>query len=132
MQKYIFFPLNMSHSSFVWSYDGQKASGHYLNGNPIEMRDAVPQNAAFKLHTTTLYYAKFIVAIFKDHSKNIHEMLRPHVKLPIISPDSIKNVPNELSDALSWGLGWGIQSINQTDSFWHWGDNGGFKSFILA
>lgn len=132
MQKNIFVPLNMPHSSFVWSYDGQKAKGHDIEGNPIEMRDEVPQNAAFTLHTTALDYAKFITAILNDNSKTIHEMLRPHIKLPITGSDSILYNSCKLSDTLSWGLGWGIQSINQTDSFWHWGDNGGFKSFILA
>lgn len=132
MQKNVFIPLSMSHSSFEWSYEDPKATGHDGNGNPIIMRDAVPQNAAFTLHTTAMDYAKFIIAILKDNSKSIHEMLRPQVKLPITGPDSIKNNSNKLSDSLSWSLGWGIQSINQTDSFWHWGDNGGFKSFILA
>lgn len=132
MQKNVFIPLNMTHSSYKWSYDDQKATGHDLNGNPIIMRDAVPQNAAFTLHTTAMDYAKFIIAILKDNSKSIHEMVRPQIKLPQNGPESIEKYSKELSSWLSWALGWGIQSINQIDSFWHWGDNGGFKSFILA
>ncbi len=132
VQKTVFIPLNMSHSSFVWSYNGQKATGHYIDGHPIEMLDAVPQNAAFTLHTTAMDYAKFITAILKDNSKTIQEMFCPQIKLPQNGPDSIEKYSKELSNSLSWGLGFGIQSIDQKDSFWHWGDNGGFKSFILA
>jgi len=40
--------------------------------------------------------------------------------------------PGKLSDSISWGLGWGLQQLVQGESFWHWGDNNGFKSYIVG
>lgn len=133
-QKNVFIPLGMTHSSFIWSNDSKKAAGHNADGNPIENQREVPQNAAFTMHTNPIDYAKFVIAILKGvglNSKNINEMLRPQIKVQEGSTNSIENYTRQLSNSVSWGLGWGIQCTKMGDSFWHWGDNGGFKSFIL-
>lgn len=135
MQKNVFFPLGMTHSSFVWSSGGQKATSHNAEGNPNEMRTEIPQNAAFTLHTTPLDYAKFVGALLKGvglNAKIMNEMLRPQIKVQEGSTNSIENYTGQLSDSVMWSLGWGIQCTETGTSFWHWGDNGGFKSFILA
>ena len=31
-----------------------------------------------------------------------------------------------------WGLGWGLQTTTDGLSFWHWGDNGDYKAYVLA
>jgi hypothetical protein len=87
------------------------------------------------MHTNPLDYAKFVIAILKGvglNSKTINEMLRPQIKVQEGSTNSIENYTGQLSNSVSWGLGWGIQCTKMGDSFWHWGDNGGFKSFILG
>jgi tetratricopeptide (TPR) repeat protein len=33
---------------------------------------------------------------------------------------------------LWWGLGWGIQEGERGTAFWHWGDNGNFRCFVVA
>lgn len=134
-QKNVFIPLGMTRSSFIWSNDSKKASGHNADGNPIENQREVPQNAAFTMHTNPLDYAKFVIAILKEvslNSKTINEMLRPQIKVQEGSTNSIENYTGQISNSVSWGLGWGIQCTEMGDSFWHWGDNGGFKSFILG
>lgn len=135
MQKNVFIPLGMTQSSFIWSNDNKKATGHNADGNPNETRTEIPQNAAFTMHTTPLDYAKFVIAILKEvglNSKTIHEMLRPQIKVQEGSTSSIENYTGQLSNSVSWSLGWGIQCTKMGNSFWHWGDNGGFKSFILG
>lgn len=134
-QKNLFIPLGMTYSSFDWSNDSKKAAGHNADGNPIENQREVPQNAAFTMHTNPLDYAKFVIAILKGvglNSKIINEMLRPQVKVQEGSTNSIENYTGQLSNSVSWSLGWGIQCTEMGESFWHWGDNGGFKSFILG
>jgi hypothetical protein len=37
-----------------------------------------------------------------------------------------------INSALSWGLGWGLESSGGRDYIWHWGDNGNWKNFVLA
>jgi CubicO group peptidase (beta-lactamase class C family) len=134
-QKNVFIPLGMIHSSFIWSNDSKKAAGHNADGSPIENQREVPQNAAFTMHTNPQDYVKFVIAILKGvglNSKTINEMLRPQIKVQEGSTNSIENYTGQLSNSVSWGLGWGIQCTEMEDSFWHWGDNGGFKSFILG
>ena len=48
-------------------------------------------------------------------------MLKPQIK-----------VNQEKAPALSWGLGFGLQDVNNERAFWHWGDNGDTKSFMIA
>lgn len=135
IQKNVFIPLGMVHSSFIWSNDSKKSTGHNADGSPIENQKEVPQNAAFTMHSNPQDYAKFVIAILKGvglNSKTINEMFRPQIKVQEGSANSIENYTGQLSSSVSWSLGWGIQCIEMGDSFWHWGDNGGFKSFILG
>ncbi len=135
MQNTVFIPLRMTHSSFIWTNDSKKASGHNSDGGPFKKLSKIPQNAAFTLHTSPLDYAKFVVAILKGeglNSKTINEMFRPQIKVQEGSINSTENHSGSLSNSVSWGLGWGIQSTERGDSFWHWGDNQGFKCYILG
>lgn len=132
IQKNVFTPLKMHHSTFVWVNDHRKALGHNLEGNPIQIRTE-PPNAAFTLHTSALDYAKFMIALFKGTGlkpETINEMFRSQVRVPETST-SYKS-PCRSSDSISWGLGIGLQHTETGDSFWHWGDNKGVKSFFLS
>jgi CubicO group peptidase (beta-lactamase class C family) len=134
IKKNVFIPLEMNHSTFFWVTDNRKASGHNPAGSPIETRTG-PPNAAFTLHTSALDYARFIIAIFKGiglKSETINEMFRFQVKVQEGSTSSIDKCPDRFSDSISWGLGWGLQRTKIGDSFWHWGDNQGVKSFIVG
>ena len=135
IKKNVFTPLEMNHSTFIWVNDNRKASGHNPDGSPIENRSTEPPNAAFTLHTSALDYARFITAIFKGiglKSETINEMFRFQVKVPEGSASSIDKCSGRFSDSISWGLGWGLQRTKIGDSFWHWGDNEGVKSFIVG
>jgi hypothetical protein len=37
-----------------------------------------------------------------------------------------------LNEALQWGLGLGIEEVGGRTLFWHWGDNPGFKHFVVG
>lgn len=123
----VFAPLEMNHSTFIWVKDNRKALAHNPDGYPIESRTELP-NAAFTLHTSALDYAKFVLAILTGvglKSETINEMFQFHVKVQEGSVD-------RLSDSIAWGLGWGLQHTRNGDSFWHWGDNQGVKCFIVG
>ena len=50
----------------------------------------------------------------------LNDMLKPHVPVPNF-------------DALSWGLGFGLQRPRSgPESFWHWGDWGIFQHYAVA
>jgi hypothetical protein len=33
---------------------------------------------------------------------------------------------------LRWGLGWGIEPGQNNDYIWRWGNNGGYRAFVIA
>lgn len=137
MKKTVFDPLGMTRSSYVWQteYEILKASGHDAEGTPLIMYKPTSANMAFTLHATGLDYAKFVIAIMKNvglKPETIHEMLRPQIRVGVGGPCGIEKHSKDLSPSISWGLGWGLQETTDGRIFWHWGDNGGFKSYVAG
>jgi CubicO group peptidase (beta-lactamase class C family) len=81
-------------------------------------------NVAFSLLTTVGDYARFLSA-FVD-PKNATLGLSPAMRRAMQTPVS------HLNSVLSWGLGIGIEQVDGQSYLWQWGDNGGWKNFILA
>ncbi len=135
IKKTVFIPLEMNHSTFIWVNTDKKASGHSSEGLPFESYIGIPPNAAFTLHTTVSDYAKFVIAFMKGvglKSETFDEMLRPQTRVPEKGINSVDKSSDCLSSSISWGLGWGLQKTALANSFWHWGDNHGFKSFVIG
>jgi len=100
------------------------AGSHDREGQPGACFTAAEPEAASSLHTTPCDFARFLCAMMAPGGgswqlgmESLAEMLKPQARL---------------DDAVSWGLGWGLQTTNQGRAFWHWGDNPGFKSFAFA
>jgi CubicO group peptidase (beta-lactamase class C family) len=135
--KSVFEPLGMYNSTYVWrdKFDAQTATGHNQN-KPAAQKNKSPQaNAAASLRTTAIDYAKFVIAIMNGaglKEETTRKMLTPHVKVDASCTNCLDPKPPKPSESLSWGLGWGIQRTAQGDAFWHWGDNGTFKCFVVA
>jgi len=34
--------------------------------------------------------------------------------------------------ALSWGLGWGLQRVDEDVAFWHWGSQNGYTAYAVG
>ena len=47
-------------------------------------------------------------------------------------PNTITRAPGPPVPELAWGLGIGLQRTADGLSFWHWGDNGNNRSFVVA
>jgi CubicO group peptidase (beta-lactamase class C family) len=112
----LFLPLLMPSSSYVWheSYQPHLARGHNKRAKPVPWNRFKEANAAFSLYSTPSDYASFVQQVMQPgHS----EMLTPQASL---------------TDELSWGLGWGLWEQADKKSFWHWGDNGAYQSFVTA
>lgn len=137
LKKRVFLPLGMVHSSFIWQseYEKLNASGHNSDGIPIKNSRPLSGNAAFTLHTTALDYAKFVIAIMKGiglKSETMNQMMMPQIRVEEGCVHCVHKQPGRLSVSISWGLGWGLQQLVQGDAFWHWGDNNGFKSYVVG
>ncbi len=137
MKRTVFDPLGMTSSSFVWqeSYDKLKTFRHNSVGEPTGQNKQSQPNAAASLHTTAQDFGRFVSAILKGEGlkkETVKQMLTPQIKLSESGTNNIKSAPEKLSPTLSWGLGWGLQTTSDGVSFWHWGDNGNSKAYVVA
>jgi CubicO group peptidase (beta-lactamase class C family) len=138
MKKTVFEPLGMTDSSFVWQekYNSLKAYAHDSAGKLAGRITSSEANAAASLHTTALDYAKFIAAILQRKGikeATIREMLSPQVKVDESCAVCFERpASGKFSSAIAWGLGWGLENTAKGKSFWHMGDNGNVKSYVIA
>jgi CubicO group peptidase (beta-lactamase class C family) len=133
----VFTPLGMTSSSYVWraGFDERTATGHNEDGKPVALWKPKEGLAASSLNTTAMDYALFIEAVLNRKglkSATFREIETPQIALNPECRICTDRQPKELSTTLFWGLGWGIQRTAQDTALWHWGDNGAFKSFVMA
>ncbi len=129
MQEEVFDLLGMGHSSYVWrdEYDDLSATGHDALGRPQEKGKPRRPNAAATLHTTASDYARFLGALIEERGLE-HETFEMIFTPQVSAPGD----DDEFEGTVFWGLGWGLQVGNAETSFWHWGDNGPFKAYVLG
>jgi CubicO group peptidase (beta-lactamase class C family) len=139
MKQSVFEPLGMTGSSYVWqdSYDTLKTVVHNSKGEPDgqSKRPKDAYNAAASLHTTAQDYGRFIAAILKGtglKKETLKQMLKPQVNVRAGGSTSVNRPDAKIVPDVAWGLGWGLQTTGDGLSFWHWGDNGNSKAYVVA
>ncbi|NHZ84000.1 serine hydrolase [Massilia sp. CCM 8695] len=120
MRAQVFKPLAMNHSDFVWNerIAQNLLPGTKANGAP---RATIQWNrpiAAASLYTSAADYGKFLVTVLNDDR--------------LIKQISASPVTVEPGLGLSWGLGWGIERDRDDVSLWQWGNNTGYRAFVIA
>jgi len=120
MTAQLFKPQAMDHSDYVWNAQiaQELVTGTKANGAPRAPWNFTRPVAAFTLYTSATDYGKFLVAVLNDE---------PVLKQITASPVSV-----DPSLSLSWGLGWGIERVQGDLYIWHWGNNPGYRSFVIA
>ena len=121
MQSDVFAPLGMTRSAFVWSEDFAPdfALPHNDQGEPGVKQRLRLAGAAYSLHSTLEDFARFLSRMLAEDDATADAMLRPQIAF-------CDNA------ALGWSLGWGIERREDGDWFWQWGDNQGFKHFVMG
>ena len=119
LQEEVFNPFHMDDAAMVWTgpLNRTLAVSHGEDGAPEPMRRTAwhrigyyEPNAAFSLYVNIREYPKFLInAITPAFTERVLETLNP------------------AGENVFWGLGWG----EFRGALWHWGDNGGYKSFVL-
>jgi len=119
----VFNPLGMTDSSFIWknSYNVQSATPHNQQGVPVTKWKPKKAVASFSLHTTSIDFSKFLIAVIQESKHNIDQEI-PHML----------DISIHINKNIAWGLGWGIEKTVDRDLFWHSGDNGGFQCIALG
>jgi CubicO group peptidase (beta-lactamase class C family) len=136
MQLYALQPLGMSSSSYIWRtrYDSLKAYRHDMFGGvsgrikPNDGKEDTTRddaNAAASLQTTAGDYARFVIALLQGtglKKATWRQMMTPQLNVKVDS-----SYPQ-----LVWGLGIGLEMMQNDEYFWHWGDNGDAKAYVTA
>lgn len=121
--EFVFEPLSMAATSYVWRADYQGKISNSYRDNKIHIETtAEPQSghAAWSLYTTPEDYAKFVI-----HTMKKGQMSGTTAAL-LLEPAA------DVAIDVQWGLGWGIQDTDPNQSFWHWGSMAGFKHYVVA
>lgn len=120
MKRAVFAPLGMSRSAYTreavlekYIVPGANYYGERLAHLPF--REPV---AAFSLYTSAGDYGRFLAALMKDE-----RTLQQIVEAP---------VPVSAKLDLDWGLGWGLERNRGEVYLWHWGNNSGYRAFVMA
>lgn len=126
IKKYIFDPFGMKDSSLIWmdKYDNLFCNGHDKKLVPEDFYKTPSANAAWSLLTNSREYANFICNILMPND-SISNSLGPEMIQEMLNPEV------QLTNNIFWGLGWGIIDNGATKSYWHWGDNDTFKTFVI-
>jgi CubicO group peptidase (beta-lactamase class C family) len=124
-QREVFEPLGMRNSSLIFRKDllGRIATRHRMLGDAIHRdRDSTrPANAAVSLITTPRDYGVFLRAMMNGEGlseQSRRAMFTPQVMVP------------ETDGRVAWGIGWGLEPDRGT--FFHYGDDGAAKSFVIG
>lgn len=120
MATQVFAPLAMESSGYVWNpgISQRLLPGTKANGSARSTWDLKQPVAAFSLYTSASDYAKFLVTLLND---------APALKQITGSPVTVDPERN-----LSWGLGWGLERTQDDLYLWQWGNNTGYRAFVMA
>jgi CubicO group peptidase (beta-lactamase class C family) len=124
----VFQPLGMNSSTMTWDPEtlsrtalphdrhGELRYDDYAaltreSGDPVLPNGMTP-NAAYSLVISAEDYARFLAAALRN---------------PELGQQQVA-----INEFLGWGLGWGTERASGHTYLWQWGDNPGFKNFVLA
>jgi CubicO group peptidase (beta-lactamase class C family) len=104
-------------------------------GKPTGLNKVTEANAAASLNTNAADYGKFVAAILQGtglKKETAKLMLTPQIYVDEACTNCTGRPLEKLSSQVAWGLGWGLQNTDEGISFWHWGDNGNSKAYVVA
>ena len=123
-----FTPLGMFNSAAIWtpSVRDRMSCKFDEKGVMFPLRDHVdlaghaPEpNAAWSLYSGARDFSEFLLEIL-HHQGHLPESLFREMR----------SSQNKADEGVSWGLGLGIPAKDPS-AVWHWGDNGGYRSFAV-
>jgi len=156
VQERVFDPLGMKSSSMIRmpEREARMATGHGRHGAVLEWSGS----NARRMWTlakesgkpiTSWRYSEIVAALEKANLSPLPNNLQPNAAASMCTtgPDYAKFVLRAIQNpdlrkqqiamrdgvdtGLGWGPGWGIERVGGREFLWQWGDNGGYKNFVL-
>ena len=127
-QELVFGPLNMPNTSYSWlpQYDTLALNGFNADGRNRGQGRHPRANVAYTLRTNAVEYSRFLAALAKG--EGLSEAARKEMFTLQTPAQRYAYQPRGCDAEVSWCLGFG--SV-RGEWFWHWGDNGSFKSLWI-
>lgn len=126
-QEYVFQPLGMDSSSYVWNekkFANNIVNGHGSRGQTGGFnRHSIP-SASFTLITNGSDYGKFLAMLLSQQTlkaETFQEMWKVQSK-----------AKTNFLATMTWGLGFGLYETDLGTAFWHWGDMGIVKAYVVG
>ncbi len=131
----VFDPLEMRQSSYIWraDFEADFALPHDAEPAPGHKERPSKARSASTLHTTAADYARFLQAVLSGarlKPDTAKQWLEPQVRLRQRCIQCLATDAADSDQHIAWGLGWGLEPDG--GSFFHWGDNGQFKAFVIG
>jgi CubicO group peptidase (beta-lactamase class C family) len=109
----------------TWRYDDVVRANAIINKDAPSFPNFFVPNTAGSLVTSVDEYAQFMLRLMDGAKKDGLELSETG-RREMLSPQT------RINDALSWGIGIGLEQLNGRTLFWHWGDNGTYKAFMMG
>lgn len=116
----VFEPLGMTRSSYIFEkrFIPNFAPARSVNTELIDRPKLDKAVSAYSLHTSIEDYSRFVLATLNDAA------LLKKITHNAVSVNAQSN--------LLWGLGWGIEEHANGTMLWHWGNNPGYRAFVIG
>jgi CubicO group peptidase (beta-lactamase class C family) len=131
----VFEPLDMRDSSLEWQprFSENHAQGYEWEGEPVAVRRFQTARASGSLMTTASDYLRFIQHVLAHRGltqASYDAWFTPHVHARQGDDAEDLQGHNPPDPNIAWGLGWGLEPAQRC--LFHWGNNPGFRAFVLA
>jgi CubicO group peptidase (beta-lactamase class C family) len=131
----VFEPLGMLRSSLEWQehFSENHAQGHEWEGEPVSKRRVQTAQASWSLLTTASDYIGFVQHVLAGRGLTVasyDQWFMPRVNTRQGDDAEDLHGGNPPDHNVAWGLGWGLEPFQ--NCFFHWGNNPGFRAFVLA
>ncbi len=109
----------------TWKHDDVVRAQAIINKDSPAFPNFLLPNTAGSLVTSVDEYAQFMLRLMDDERKD-------GLDLGDATRKEMLTTQTKINDAISWGLGVGLEQLNGRNYFWHWGDNGTYKDFMIG
>ena len=130
----VFQAFGMADSSLEWQerFESNHAQGQEMDGRLVSKRRVASAAASWSLVTTATDYARFLQAVLRAEglSPDMHTRWLTPAVTTRVGVDDVLNQNAAEDKEVAWGLGWGLEPSQ--NCFFHWGNNPGFRAFVMG